>query len=141
MTLFITTYMGWGKTAPSTVRVFEASRSPVWPALILTRTDGAHRPSGITDVNVDAVLLAFYLNSGVFVGAVCLFEVLRRTLPTIYNGSFYHKSAERVPKRLPVEVSLSSIFGLWKQVYRVPWHQVLCCVFYSTWITHWKMST
>ena len=119
--------MGWGKTAPSTVRVFEASRSPVWPALILTRIDGAHRPSGITDVNVDAVLLAFYLNSGVFVGAVCLFEVLRRTLPTIYNGSFYHKSAERVPKRLPVEVSLSSIFGLWKQVYRVPWHQVLCC--------------
>ena len=50
-----------------------------------------HNISGISDVTVEAVVLSFYLNSLLFTILLVFFEVLRRWLPTIYNGALYHK--------------------------------------------------
>ena len=74
---------------------------------------------------MEAVVLSFYLNSLICTICLVLFEILRRSLPTIYNGSNYHKERETQEPRLDTNWNCHGIIGWWLDVYKVPWHRVL----------------
>ncbi|GMH72624.1 hypothetical protein TrST_g9881 [Triparma strigata] len=93
----------------------------------LGQVGGKENITAISDVGVEAVILSCYLNGIVFLICGLAFEILRRWLPTIYNGSSYHKPSSRQPPPLPSSLRPSSIWTLWTTVHAVPWHNVLEC--------------
>ena len=77
----------------------------------------------ISDVNIAGFIATVYLNCWLAFLLYLLYELLRRSFPTIYYGAHYHK----LPNLVPPRVATGFLEGsrLWTQAFRTPWADVL----------------